>query len=231
MRKIFSFIAAILFVESMMAEEINPTSMTCAEAAAAALSVSGNNVEYNNGEIIVVEGYVTEIAVAYSTQFHNLSFWMADEPNGGRVLEAYRCLAVDEESAPKVGDHVRVYGKLTKYNSTPEFAQACYFEMVEAYIPQNLGHKSIAEFLELKNFTDTCELTGVVLDVYNTKYGNLHLVEDGDTLDIYGLLTADGQAQQFASLNVEEEDTLTIKAVHTPTGITQTREVTQEAAN
>ena len=59
MKKFFSFVAAVIFAGSMMAA----TSMTCAEAAAAALSVSANNEEYNNGEEIEVVGYQHRILV------------------------------------------------------------------------------------------------------------------------------------------------------------------------
>lgn len=96
------------------------TTLSCAVAAVKAMTVSGNNVEFANGTDFTVEGYVTEIASAYSESYNNLSVWMADEADGGQVLEAYR--AVPTGDVPVVGDKVRVVGKLTKYNSTPEFA-------------------------------------------------------------------------------------------------------------
>ena len=80
--------------------------------------------------------------------------------------------------------------------------------------PQNLGPKSIAEFLEMKNDFDTCELTGVVAAIRNAQYGNLYLVDGTDTLDVYGVLTPDGKQKKFETLDVEVEDTLTIKAVY-----------------
>ena len=107
----------------------------CAEAAAAALSVSANNELYNNGAVYTITGYVTSIKTAYSDQFHNISFWMADAVDGGEVLQAYRAACASEADAPVVGDKVAVTGSLTKYNTTPEFAAACTFEILEHAAP------------------------------------------------------------------------------------------------
>ena len=176
---------------------VDPTN--CAEAAAAALSVSANNELYNNGKVYTIEGYVTEIATAFSEQYKNITFWMADTKDGGKVLEAFRAVCDTVINAPIVGDKVKVTGSLTKYNTTPEFAAGCTFVITEhgtPVEPQNLGEKTIAEFLELKNKVDTCILTGVVLNIkknddgsYN-KYGNFDLADATDTVYVYGLLTA-----------------------------------------
>lgn len=107
------------------------TSMTCAEARTAALSVSANNELYNNGEEIEVQAYVTEIAYAWTESAQNMSFWMADEGNGGKVLEAYKCSVATQAEAPEVGDLVKVTGQLTKYNTTPEFAQGCTVVIIQ----------------------------------------------------------------------------------------------------
>ena len=80
--------------------------------------------------------------------------------------------------------------------------------------PKNLGPKSISEFIALANTTDTCVLTGIVTQITNTTYGNLYINDGTDSLYIYGVLTSDGQAKQFASLDVAVGDTLTVKAVY-----------------
>ncbi|MBR6115956.1 MAG: hypothetical protein IKP93_00590, partial [Paludibacteraceae bacterium] len=107
----------------------------CAEAAEAALSVSANNELYNNGAVYTIEGYVTGIKTAYSDQYHNISFWMADAADGGEVLQAYRAACASEADAPQVGDKVAVTGSLTKYGTTPEFAAGCTYVITEPYIP------------------------------------------------------------------------------------------------
>ena len=110
-------------------DTLGPTN--CAEAAEAALSVSANNELYNNGAVYTIEGYVTSIKTAYSDKFHNISFWMADSVGGGEVLQAYRATCASAADAPNVGDKVAVTGSLTKYNTTPEFAAACTYTILE----------------------------------------------------------------------------------------------------
>ena len=113
-----------------------PDPTNCAEAREAALSVSANNELYNGGKEYTIEGYVTEIATTYSDQYHNITFWMADEKDGGKVLEAYRAVCEAEADAPAVGDKVAVTGKLTKYGNTPEFAAGCTYIITEKAEPE-----------------------------------------------------------------------------------------------
>ena len=197
-------------------ELADPTN--CAEAAEAALSVSENNELYNGGKEYTIEGYVTEIQTAYSDQYHNITFWMADEKDGGKVLEAYRAACASAEDAVRVGDKVKVTGALTKYNTTPEFAAGCTYEIIERGEqpdPQNLGEKTIAEFLELKNKIDTCILTGAIDSVVNTLYGNFYLKDATATVYVYGLLNAAGEAKKcFEEEGLQVGDIITIKAIY-----------------
>ena len=121
--------------EAVAAEAVKKVALAeptdCATAAAAALSVSANNELYNNGAVYTINGYVTSIQTAYSDQYHNITFWMADAADGGNVLEAFRAACAAEADAPAVGDKVAVTGSLTKYNTTPEFAAGCTFTIIE----------------------------------------------------------------------------------------------------
>ena len=204
-------------------EEVVIEVTNCATAAEAALSVSGNNVEYNGGQSYTITGYVTAIQTAYNATNKNITFWMADTEAGGKVLEAYKCAIENEADAPLVGDKVSVTGKLTKYNTTPEFAEGCTCTILErAAAATNLGEKTIAEFLELKNIKDTCILTGTVSGLPEDKtanawtYGNFDLVdvENNDTIYVYGLLTPDGKTKQFASMGIENGSVITIAAIY-----------------
>ena len=187
----------------------------CAEAAEAALSVENNDDLYNDGKEYTIEGYVTAIQTAYNDTHHNISFWMADAADGGNVLQAYRAVCETADNAPAVGDKVSVTGKLTKYNTTPEFAAGCTFVITEkAAEPQDLGEKTIAEFLELKNTKDICTLKGTVSNITNTLYGNFDLTDATASVYVYGLLTAEGESKKFETLGIEEGDILTIKAVY-----------------
>lgn len=201
------------------------TTKTCADAATAALSVSADNELYNNGEEIEVTGYVTSIQTAFNAQYSNVSFWMDDTKGGSNVIEAYRAACASAADAPSIGDKVKVTGKLTKYGTTPEFAAGCTFVIEErdTYVPQNLGYKTIAEFLQIKSVKDTCILRGAIANIvmdkddatlYN-KYGNFDLVDATGSLYIYGLLTPEGEAQQFREMGLNEGDSITIKAIYT----------------
>ena len=122
MKKFFSLFAAVLFAGGMFAA----TEMTCAEAREAALNGST--------EEVTIEGYVTEYVEQWSS-YKNVSFWMADEKDGGQVFEAFRVVCENEADAPKVGDKVRVTGTLTTYTKndvvTPETAKGGTFEIIE----------------------------------------------------------------------------------------------------
>ena len=215
------FVQNVLFVDNDAPVVTGPTN--CAEAREAALSVSANNELYNDGAVYSITGYVTSIQTAYNSQYNNISFWIADAADGGNVIEAYRAACASAEDAPIVGDKVTVTGSLTKYNTTPEFAAGCTYVIVEHATPvepQNLGEKTIAEFLALANTVDTCVITGVVANIkknsdgsYN-KYGNFDLVDGEASVYVYGLLTAAGEAQKFQEMGIDEKDTLTVKAVY-----------------
>ena len=184
--------------------------ITCDSARTAALAGKTDSA--------YVIGYVTSISSAYNSQNNNISFWMADSIGGGQVIQAYRAACASEDAAPHIGDKVSVLGKLAKYGTTPEFAQGCTFEIIErapVVEPQNLGVKTIAEFLQLKNFVDTCILTGVIDSVYNTQYGNFDLVDGTGSVYIYGLLTAAGESKKcFTEEGLAIGDTLTIMAIY-----------------
>ena len=188
MKKFFAFVAATLFAGSMMAA----TTMTCADAAAAALSVSANNELYNNGEEIEVTGYVTFIQTAYSDQYHNITFWMADAADGGKVLEAYRAACASEADAPAVGDQVKVTGKLTKYNTTPEFAAACTYVILSSatpvepemdyYVVGSMSNWGVNEIYKLAPNTETAgEYMGTFFFSAGAEFKVVY--SDGSTVD------------------------------------------------
>lgn len=187
--------------------------LTCAQAAEKALA--------GNADEAVIKGYVTEMVEEWSSH-KNVSFWMSDTKGGANTFEAFRVKCETAAEAPTPGALVWVKGKLTKYtkNGTdiPETTQGGTFGILakgeEVAPPQNLGAKTIAEFLQLKNKRDTCILTGVVANIVSTEYGNFDLCDENDTVYVYGLLTAAGESKKFASLGVVAGDTLTLKAIY-----------------
>ena len=115
-------------------------------------------------------------------------------------------------------DTLTVLAIYNEHNGTPQVKNAIFVEVKKSSAPVvepiNLGAKTIAEFLELKNTKDTCILTGVVANITNTTYGNFDLCDATDTVYIYGLLTSAGESKKFADLNVAEKDTLTLLAIY-----------------
>ena len=204
MKKFFLF---LLLVPAMLVQA--QTQITCAQARDYALSVGDDNELYNGGATYVVQGYVTSIQNAWSSQYKNVSFWMADTQDGGKVIEAFRCVAETKADAPNKGALVRVTGQLTKFGTTPEFAKDCTCEIiVNGEPPINLGPKTIAEFISLANTKDTCILTGVVTNIASTQYGNFYINDNTGTAYVYGL-------SNFTSYGIEEGDTVTVAGVYT----------------
>lgn len=204
MKKIF---LSFLLVPAMLIQA--QTEISCTQARSYALSVEKDNELYNGGATYVVQGYVTSIQNPWSSKYKNVTFWMADTQNGGKVIEAYKCKAETQADAPNEGALVRVTGKLTKYGSTPEFAKDCTCEIiVNGEPPINLGPKTIAEFISLANTKDTCILTGVVTNIASTQYGNFYINDNTGTAYVYGL-------SNFTSYGIEEGDTVTIAGVYT----------------
>ena len=204
MKKFFLF---LLLVPAMLVQA--QTQITCAQAREYALSVGADGESYNGGATYVVQGYVTYIQNVWSSQYKNVSFWMADTQDGGKVIEAFRCVALTKADAPNLGALVRVTGQLTKFGTTPEFAKDCTCEIiVNGEPPINLGPKTIAEFISLANTKDTCILTGVVTNIANTQYGNFYIDDNTGTAYVYGL-------SNFTSYGIEEGDTVTVAGVYT----------------
>lgn len=104
--------------------------LTCAEAVA----ICQETGETATSEQYTIRGYVTEIAYAYDAGFNNVSFWMADTKDGGKVFEAYRSTPVnDADKAVKVGDYVEVTGNLVNFKgNTPETKQGGTYTILEA---------------------------------------------------------------------------------------------------
>ena len=136
-------------------------------------------------------------------------YWTSRENNGTEAYDA-QLNVVSEKIAVPAGD-VTITGSsaIVVYYVTFVPEQA-----VEPEGPKNLGAKTIAEFLELKNTTDTCILTGVVSNIQNTTYGNFDLTDESGKVYVYGLLTPEGESKKFAELNVAENDTLTVLAIY-----------------
>ena len=133
------------------------TVLTCAEAAEMALDATANNVNIDGGQY-VVSGYVTEIKDAYSEQYNNISVWVADTKDGGKVLQLYRAKP-ENNVIPAVGDSIVAIGYLIKYETTPEMAAGCVCRVVPAPVaPVAPANPVIA--IEEGVVTFSCETEG-----------------------------------------------------------------------
>ena len=82
---------------------------------------------------------------------------------------------------------------------------------VSAYAAEQI---TIAQFLNRKDESTTYRLRGVVKNITNTVYGNFDLVDNTGSVYIWGLKDANGNTQQFASMDIAENDTVTLEGVY-----------------
>lgn len=99
--------------EAPKGSENNP--YTASEAAA--LALAGNTSE------VYAAGIITSITSAYNSQYNNITYTITDD--GLSTSTSFTIYRADANSADdfKIGDWVKYKGTLTKYNTTPEFAQ------------------------------------------------------------------------------------------------------------
>ena len=80
--------------------------------------------------------------------------------------------------------------------------------------PGDVVVATVAEFLAAAEDSTIYELTGVIMNVANTNYGNFDLKDATGTVYVYGIYDESGN-KVFTSLGLKEGDTLTIRGVRT----------------
>lgn len=152
-------------------------------------------------------GTITRVANTYYGNFD-----LTDETGtiyiyGLLDAEGEKCY---EANGIKLGDTITVQGTYTLYNTTHEIVNATYISHEEGG-PVEIMPSSIGDFLEAANPSQLYELTGVVKNITGAEYGNFDLVDATGSVYVYGLLTEEGGAsKQFASLDIQEGDILTL---------------------
>lgn len=132
--------------------------------------------------------------------------------------EVYVYGVLDENGASKnwaslginEGDIITVVGPKTSYDGAPQLKNVS----VESH--KSVTDASLAEFIAAETADDVWyRLTGTVNDIYNTQYGNFHLLDDaGNDVTVYGLVAGwGGPSKEFSSLGIEEGDVITIVGV------------------
>ena len=132
--------------------EYNP--YTVAQARAAIDANAGTQGVY-------ATGIVSAIPTAWSTQYNNITFNFVDNTGDTEFLQAYRCVSGTgvDASDVAVGDVVVVYGNLTKYQSTYEFAQNCSLVSLThptGYVEAPTFSPAAGTYDEAQNVTINC---------------------------------------------------------------------------
>lgn len=104
-----------VFAEDLV--PIDTIHATCAEAKAAALALSENNVPTR--DIYVIEGYVQSAGYNATVSRGQQIFWIDDVQNGNKVFESYYCNVPNGTAVP-IGAKVRLTGPIMRYNTTAE---------------------------------------------------------------------------------------------------------------
>ena len=108
------------------------------------------------------------------------------------------------------GDIITVVGPKGSYKGDPQ--------MVDVSVEDHkvVTEATLSEFIAAEKADDVWyRLTGTVNDIYNTTYGNFHLLDgEGNDVTVYGLVAGwGGPDKEFASLGIEEGDVVTIVGV------------------
>lgn len=103
--------------------------ITCSEA----VTICQETGTTATTETYTIRGYVTQIVYEYSSSYNDVTFWIADEIDGGQVLYVYRAHPISTiDQAVKVGDYIEIVGSLQLYNNIPEVAPSGSYTILNA---------------------------------------------------------------------------------------------------
>ena len=180
-----------------------------------------------------VEGVITSIT-EISMEFGNATYKISDAASGSVEFTIYRGYYLDGEKFTstdqlQVGDEVVVVGQLTRFYETYEMHTGNHVyshngnggsgeepdpddPAVEE--PTSATPVTIAEFLEKPvNNTDWYELTGEILSISSTSYGNFTIQDETGNVYIYGMVAswANGaNDNSFSKIGLEVGDIVTL---------------------
>ena len=116
--------------ETTTAVVIDPNDVNAILTAAYALK----DGEALTGEF-TLEGVVTKVGTAYSAQYQNVTFTIAVEGQEARPIDAYRAKGEGADTV-KVGDTVKVTGKIKNYKGTIEFDAGCTMVITKVFVEE-----------------------------------------------------------------------------------------------
>lgn len=159
-----------------------------------------------------VSGIVSSIAIAYNSQYGNISFYISSDGTvDGTQVEAFRCKGLNNVNFTSADDLVTgatvvVYGNLTKYNSTYEIEEGCYLASYDAPAQKidisntKATAYTVAEALELaadlnSDLTKSVYVKGVVYkaDGFNAQNGTYNIyIKDASANNQFEFFTCSG---------------------------------------
>ena len=174
------------------------------------LGASMDHNTYTESKYLVA-GIITEV---YDTKYGNMK--ITDE--FGNILTIYGTYSADGstrydamEGAPVAGDYVVILGVVGQYKGTPQIKNGWIMSVTTPTSVKDAIDTGAAQ--EHNTYTaDKYIVTGVITEVYDTKYGNMKITdENGNILTIYGTYDATGTIRYDAMTNAPVAgDTVTI---------------------
>lgn len=206
MKKFFTLCAA--FVAAMSLSAQTPTPMTCAEAAAAALSLpacEGNTTDPvidSNSVLAAITGYITNTNGTVSRE--QQTFFIDDvQGSGAKTIQAYWANLPEEDKVTPlaVGEKVVITGRLFNYRgTTPEIKNADVTVLEHLVVNYDTTEVSICDAIEIGealNAGDVSEdyyiVKGVAIsaNALNTNYNNqtfdFKCADNGKVLEAYNV--------------------------------------------
>ena len=175
--------------------------VTCEQARSYALSLDAGA---SSDLTVTVHGFVTDL-------FSNgVTFWMADQQGTEKVIQAYSSV-LPVGVALQNGTEVKVKGKVTNYNGTPEINKGTV-EVISGGGVVTVLEVNVAEALaacqalaQNATSTETYAITGFIINIareYSEQYGNMSFWMSDNASDEKG---------DFEAYNVKCDATLAAK--------------------
>lgn len=176
-----------------------------ADTGAEIISVADFIAEEESEKWYQLSGKLTGL---YNTEYGN--FYLEDATGSVHVYGLNLHETAGDKTFSQIGlqegDNVTIIGRRDSYNGEVQVGDAYYAAK----------KVTVAEFLAAEvDDRQLYELTGTMNDLYNTEYGNFHLIDDaGGDVTVYGLtstpLTGKDNDKSFSTLGYADGDVLTI---------------------
>lgn len=164
---------------------------------------------------VYATGIVSAIPTPYDSGYGNITFNLVDELGNEVFLQAYRC-GGDDAANVEVGDIVVVFGNLTKYNSTYEFAQGCTLvSLTKASVAMPTFSPAAGTYTGAQNVTIACETEGATIK-YSFDNETWQDYSEAIQLSEYGTFTIYAKAVKGTDESAVASATYTIEDPNAP---------------